>query len=286
MARSASHLRVTHPALVTPRPGCTLELLDADIARVDTLPEARFVIHAAASADASRYLAAPVAERDNILGAASNYARLAARFHRTSRVVFCSSGAVYGQQPSTLDALPESFAALPIDAMPEAKRPYAAAKRDTEAIFQTLGAAGLAVSIARCFAFVGPHLPRDRHFAIGNFLEDALQGRPVRVLATHPVWRSYQHADDLVRWLMTICAAASPACPTFNVGSGDAYLVGDVARRVAQAAGVEAEVPALIDAPVDRYVPSVARAREQLGLRCELSLDEAIAATLLSLRVA
>ncbi|CAN5393823.1 NAD(P)-dependent oxidoreductase [soil metagenome] len=264
VARQASRLRAWHPLLV----GAGVELIDADIATVGAMPHADYVIHAASSSDARAYAANPLAERANILGAIENYCRIAARDHRDSRIVYTSSGAVYGQQPDTLSHIPEDFVAGDAAGLVAYKRDYAEAKRLSEDALARLGARGLNVAVARCFAFVGAHLPRDQHFAIGNFLADGIAGRPVRVAARKPVYRSYMHADDLVRWLMTLAARATPACPVYNVGSDQAVSMGDLARAVAARFGVAAEVPEVTDPGVDRYVPSIARARA-LGLTLE-----------------
>ena len=81
------------------------------------------------------------------------------------------------------------------------------------------------------------------------------------------------HADDLVRWLMTIAAHASPACPVYNVGSDEGVDVADLARRVAARYDVAAHVPAQANHPIDRYVPSIARAKRELGLTLSLDLE-------------
>lgn len=272
VARSASSLRRDHPDLL----GGDISLLDADAARAESLPAADIVIHAASSTDARRYAADPRAERANILGAMENYARIAERVHRQSRIVFASSGAVYGQQPSSLAELPEDFTPGEAAGLAEYKRDYAEAKRLSENRIAELGAAGLSVSVARCFAFVGYYLPRDQHFAIGNFLADGLAGRPVKVNARKAVYRSYMHSDDLMRWLMAIAEAASPATPTYNVGSDEALTMGEVAGIVASRFGVAADVPSVTDPSVDRYIPSIARARRELGLKLTFDLRAAV----------
>jgi dTDP-glucose 4,6-dehydratase len=272
VARSASALRRAHPALVTG----AVTLLDADAGRVDALPEADFVVHAATSTDARRYADDPEAECANMLAAVDNYARLAERHHRSSRIVFASSGAVYGQQPADLAELPEGFGLDQAGELPEGKRHYAEAKRRCEARIAALGAAGIRTAIARCFAFVGYHLPRDQHFAVGNFLADGLAGRPIQVQARKAVYRSYMHADDLVRWLMTLAEAADREAPAYNVGSDEALTMGEIAHVVAARFGVPAEVPPITEPSVDRYIPSIARARAELGLTLSFDLASAV----------
>ena len=280
MSRNAERLRREVPHLLDER----VSLVSADIGSVQTLPEAEYVIHAAASTDAAAYLSSPLQERANILSAVYNYCRLAPIFHRHSNILYVSSGAVYGVQPPDLPNIAESFLNADPSAIPEGKRDYALAKRDSELAFTELGALGLKVAIARCFAFVGPWLPRDKHFAIGNFIRDAMLGQRIEVKANFPVFRSYLHADDLVRWLMVIAEHTTPECPCFNVGSDRAVSMGQLARIVASEFGLEAVVPEEQMNRVDRYVPSIEKAKTYLGLEVSIDLEEAIRRTCTSLR--
>lgn len=280
LARKASSLKHTNPDLLGPN----ISLIDADIGSCLSMPTADYVIHAAASTDAARYLSMPEQEKQNILSATANYCRLARQFHRASKIVYASSGAVYGQQSPEVYALSEGDASGSIGLMDIAKQDYAAAKRDGEKLIQELGAAGCNVSIARCFAFVGPYLPRDQHFAIGNFIQDGLFGRAIELKARHVVYRSYMHADDLVCWLMTIAVGASADCPIFNVGSSEPIILGDLAKKVADYFDVDARVLSLSDKKVDRYIPSTKKAFEDLGLRLEINLDQAIDQTVRSIQ--
>ena len=272
VARRTGTLRDAHPGLV----GEGVTLHDADVGTATALPSADYVIHAASSTDAQRYVTHAAEERANILAAIDNYRVVAERSHPGAGIVYCSSGAVYGRQPPGLSHLDEDFTPGEAAELVPYKRDYAEAKRLAEARIAELGAAGMRVAVARCFAFVGTHLPRDQHFAIGNFLRDGLAGRPVTVNARAPVYRSWMHADDLVRWLMTIADRARTDCPIYNVGSDEAVTVRDAARAVAARLGVEAAMPDAEDTPVDRYVPSTRRAQAELGLRCRYDFAGAL----------
>lgn len=280
MSRNAERLKSEAPSLLS----ANIELFSADISHTDYLPQADFVIHAAASSDARNYLARPLEERKNIQAGVLNYCRLAKIFHPNSKIIFVSSGAVYGTQPEYLERIPENYSFSDPNDIPEGKRDYACAKRDAELAIQQLGEDGLSVSIARCFAFVGPWLPLDQHFAIGNFIADSLANRPITVKAQHKVYRSYMYVDDLVEWMMTIADHSSPQCPTFNVGSDEAILMGELAQIVAYGFGQNVNVPPIIDTRVDRYIPAIFKICDELGVELKYDLPSAIAATIRAIR--
>jgi nucleoside-diphosphate-sugar epimerase len=282
LARTASKLSLENPELLNE----SIELIDDDIAQCTVLPKADFVIHAAASTDISRYLAQPIEEQKNIQASILNFCKLAHLYHSNAKIIYASSGAIYGPQPAETPFLLESSLLGEIKKMAEGKQHYAAAKRDAETAIQELGISGLSVSIARCFAFVGRYLPRDQHFAIGNFIEDGLTGNAIKVSATKPVYRSYMYADDLVEWLMTIAHSSNPQCPIYNVGSSDAVEIRELAQKVGNYFRVNVEVAACISSDADRYVPSVTKAFTELGLRCKFDLPSSISETVKQIRSA
>ncbi len=273
MSRNVHKLNDEAPSLLSQR----VELFHADITTANELPSADYVIHAAASTDAKNYLNHPMQESINIELGTQNFCRLAKKFYSSSKILFTSSGAVYGVQPEGEYTLSEtSF----FKGIQQEKYHYAHAKREAENSIRHLGLEGLSVSIARCFAFVGPWLPRNQHFAIGNFIEDGLKRRPISVKASHRVYRSYMYADDLVEWLMTMVDHANTECPTFNVGSDQAILLGDLAQLIGSEFGERVDVPDIMNPKIDRYVPSIQKIREQLGVELKYDLVSAIRKTI------
>jgi nucleoside-diphosphate-sugar epimerase len=276
MSRSAQRLMAEVPELVRGN----VELVELDIATTNYLPDADYVIHAAASTDARNYISQPGSEKKNIQAGIYNYCRLAHKFHLKSKIIYVSSGAVYGLQSPTVDKLDEHSQLSNLQNMDIGKQDYAAAKQDAENAIAQMGSVGLNVSIARCFAFVGCWLPRDQHFAVGNFIDDVLNKRPIVVKSTHQVYRSYMYADDLVEWLMTITDHASPDCPTYNVGSDQAILVSDLAKLLAENYHIQAVVPLISDSKIDRYIPSITKANKEIGLYLKFDIFASIQETI------
>lgn len=236
------------------------------------------VIHAATDTRASAYDRSPLDMLDTIIRGAQRVLEFA-RSQDHCSLLLTSSGAVYGRQPPDLAQVPEEYAGGPDPCDPRCV--YAEGKRVTE-LYASLHASvhGLDVRVARCFAFVGPHLPLDEHFAAGNFIRDGLAGGPVVVAGDGTPYRSYLYAADLAIWLWTILLQGGPG-GVFNVGSDEAVSIRELADVVAAHFGVPVQVARqpVPGAPVERYVPSVERAARQLGLLPRIRLEEAIRRT-------
>lgn len=204
-----------------------------------------------------------------------------ARSHGTKRLLFTSSGAIYGRQPPDMTHIPEDYAGAPSPT--DVNSAYGQAKRVSEWLCAMYARqCGFAALIARLFAFVGPHLPLDAHFAVGNFIRDVIAGGPVRIGGDGTPYRSYLYAADLAIWLWTILLRGESA-GAYNVGSGEAVTIAELARLVVEATapGTKIEVAhrPVPGARAARYVPSVERADRELGLRPVISLAEGVRRT-------
>ena len=276
LTRSPERFRRQSPHLAG-----AVELLTGDVRDFAFPPgEFGFVIHAATESVPKERAGRPNELRATIVDGTERCLEFA-ESHGTTKFLLTSSGAVYGPQPAEMTHIPESYRGHPDHVGPNAA--YAEGKRSAEMLCAlAAGRSGMECKIARCFAFVGPHLPLDAHFAIGNFIRDALRGGPIAIAGDGTPRRSYLYAADLAIWLWRMLFRA-PSMRPLNVGSGNDLSIREIAEAVAAAIqpGVEITVAreANHGAAVQRYVPSVEAAEGHLGLRETVALEDAIRRT-------
>lgn len=239
------------------------------------------VIHAATAASAQLNDKQPLIMLDTIVEGTRRTLDFA-RQCQAQKILLTSSGAIYGKQPTYLTHVPEEYLGGPDPLDPRAA--YAEGKRAAE----FLGALyakqyGLGLKVARCFAFVGPYLPLDIHYAVGNFIRDGLRGGPIQVNGDGTPYRSYLYAADLAVWLWTILFRGQTVRP-YNVGSAGDLTIAELADRVSQAFSPHTKVNIAKAAQPgrlpERYVPDVARAAQELGLQQWIDLTESLQRTI------
>ena len=230
-------------------------------------PEERFdwVIHAATPAVTTL----PPGEMRSIVVEGTRRVLEFARRCGAEKLLLTSSGAVYGVQVPELEKIPEEFPCNPVTE-------YGVAKLEAEKLCLD---SGLSVVLARCFAFTGRYLNREIHFAIGNFIRDALAGREIVIKGDGTPLRSYLYADDLVKWLFRLLEKGE-AGRAYNVGSDVAVSILELAQLVKRVLNSNSEIVvrerATPGRPPSRYIPSIVRAGRDLGLTVEVPLEEAI----------
>lgn len=277
LSRSPERFLAEHRVLAADK---RIEWIQGDV-RSFVAPQERYthVIHAATDTSVAA-AQRPLELIDVIVSGTRRVLDFAARCE-AQKVVFTSSGSVYGSQPAQVERLEESFCGAPDTSDPASASGQA--KRLAEQLCSiAFHESGLPVKVARLFAFIGEELPLDAHFAIGNFIRDALAGRPIEVQGDGSPVRTYLYGGDLAVWLLTILERGRPN-RAYNVGSDEAISIADLAQRVAdhvapgapvRIAGRRADYAGRL-----RYVPSIERAKADLGLRVDTPLDEAIRRT-------
>jgi nucleoside-diphosphate-sugar epimerase len=203
-------------------------------------------------------------------------------FADVKKVLYISSGAIYGKQPENVTSFSEDYSGAPDPTLPSSS--YAEGKRMAEHLCALYSQNGcFETKIARCFAFVGPFLPLTANFAICDFIKSALQGQPIIITGDGSTQRSYLYSADLAIWLWTILFKGSSG-QAYNVGSDCGISIIDLARTIATMTHNRSAI--LFERPTpnvekgNHYIPSTKKAREGLGLRQLFDLKQSIQSTI------
>ena len=254
-----------------------VEHLRGDVRRVDVVGKYDLIIHGAASSSASfgRGDGAPDAMASTIIDGTSKMIEIGGQTR--ARVLFLSSGAVYGPQvqPVAEDAV---GAPDPLDP----RSAYGLAKRLAENYLSVATSENVIDGvIARLFAFVGPGIPLNAHYAVGNFLDDIVQGRAVEVRGDGRPLRSYLYCGDLSEWCWALVSRGGSG-RAYNVGSPESVSITDLAQRVAAIVEPSSSVRILGSAergPAPCYVPVTDVGRRELNLAPRTTLDDSLRKT-------
>jgi len=270
--RKAPHL-ASHPAI---------KFHVGDV-RSFEFPEGEFshVIHAATEASSKLNDEDPLLMLDTIVQGTRHTLEFA-RQCGAKKFLLTSSGAVYGKQPPDITNIPEDYVGAP-DTMNPCSA-YGEGKRLAEQLCALYNKKyGIETKIPRCFAFMGPYLPLDTHFAIGNFIRDGITGGPILVKGDGTPYRSYLYAADLAIWLWTSLFRGA-ACRPYNVGSEKRISIAELAHTVAGVFHPPVEVKIQGKSTVGKihemYVPSTQRAFLELHLQQTIGLQESIKRTI------
>lgn len=203
------------------------------------------------------------------------------------RILFTSSGAVYGNQ---LCDFIQEYSLMQIDPL-NSESGLALGKSVAEFLLRQASAeSSLEIVIARCFAFVGPGIPINLHYAIGNFINNAAEGKPILIKGDGTAIRSYMFLGDLVWWLLQLLLDGKSG-DAYNVGSDQPISISELAQKVALLSMrspkilIQGQANYSVGVPVrTSYIPSIEKAKLELGLHISTDLSSAIFQTLNSLR--
>lgn len=222
-------------------------------------------------------------ERDtvnSVIKGTENVLKIASQTN-CERFLYVSSGAIYGDLPLNMKSVNENYRGAPSSM--NASSAYGLSKKVGEWLVNDFGRnSACDVITARCFAFVGPYLPMDKHFAMGNFLSDAIEGRDIRVNGNGCDLRTYLYNADLCIWLLKMLFNGKKHA-VYNVGGTEVVSIKQLAEKVRDI--INPGLNVVVDKqPISgvlppHYVPDVSKAFSELGLTQSCSIDEAIRKT-------
>jgi dTDP-glucose 4,6-dehydratase len=235
-----------------------IKIISADISKLKKILYADYVIYCAINHN----------YREDYR-AVSNYYKLAKKYHFKSKILYTSSGAVYGQQPKNIKKIQENHLLnnKRINFKNKNKNNYSITKLKNEEIFKKLAKSEIKVAIARCFAFVGKYLPRKSNYVIGNFIKNILNKEKIEIKSDYYVVRSYMHESDLAHWLLKIVKNSDTNCPIYNVGSDQAIEIRKLALHLSRKYNLGIKLKKKISNIKDVYLPSISKAKNSLKLK-------------------
>lgn len=249
-------------------------------------PSAQFshIIHAATTSAHETFAGeSPLAKFDTLVAGTRRVLDFA-RQAETRKFLFTSSGVAYAP-PQDDVPIPETCLRAPDTCAPDTT--LGQAKRVAEVLCTTYGHEyGMNVTIARCFSFVGPFMPLDLHYAIGNFIQEAMHNRPIVIQGDGSPIRSYLYTADLIVWLLALLLRKG-APRTYNVGSDQGISILDLAQLIKDVTHSRQPIHVLgnehhsIGNPVrNSYVPNITRAQNELSLAAWTDLRSSIRQTI------
>lgn len=192
------------------------------------------------------------------------------------RVVFISSGAVYGDQQE--QPVNEQMA-------PQPHSPYAVSKLAAEYYVNTIGALwGIDTVILRVFNAYGPgqHLPPAHAPIIPNFLRQAVRGGTLVVHGDGRQTRDFVYVSDVVRAMIAAATAPNLNQRVINVGTGKETSIRSVAQHILEITGNKSEIlfTPRNDPGVSRLCADISLAKEKLSFTPRTDLIEGLRLTL------
>ena len=240
-----------------------ISYIKSSIGKVKTLPKCNYIIYLSEDSSGKKLnLNKQKQHKINIKNCLSIVRRM-----KNIKFLYCSSGSVndYKKRKKFFSNYKEKYAEMKIF---------------TEKEVQALSRFKIKSSIARCYTFIGPWLALNKHYAIGNFLSDALKKKFITVKSNHNVIRSYMYADDMVFWLIKILQNSKINCPIYNVGSDYKVSLNKVAEIIGRILNKPVKTLFLNNKKTDKYVPNIKKTEKDLKLKINYNLLESIILTI------
>lgn len=237
-----------------------------------------YVIHMATTSAHETFNGEPDIAKINLLENGTKHL-LAQISKKVKKILFTSSGVVYAQSNKLVNEESPLF----ISDSPNTGLAYGKVKAEN-ILTEYSRENNIDFVIARCFSFVGPNLPMNIHYAIGNFIENALNKNDIVINGDGLPRRSYLYITDTVVWLIKLLIFRKGI---YNVGSSDSISIYDLAKKIKTITSSNTNIVVKGDSndsvgnlKRNVYVPNVSKIKKDLKVNVYHSLDDSILRTI------
>jgi len=247
--------------------------IQKNIKYIKKIPITNYIIYAANSSN----------NKEN-LASFNNFKKLLNNDHKNTKILFTSSGAVYGQRNVKKKMKEnESLSLTNINKFTGYKKDYAKTKIILENEFKKLSKKGFNVSVARLFSFIGKRVLINKNFAITNLINQAKNKTKTSITLhdSRHVYRGYMDSNDLIKWLIKILINSNKECNIFNVGSDEVVTIKKLAKLISQRYNKQVKYNYKLtflkkNKSIDYYVPSILKAKNKLDLKLSYNFNESL----------
>ena len=256
-----------------------IKFIYSDVTKGAVIPKTvNYIIHAAANPDSRFHASQPFESMSIVAEGVSSVFKSATRLSNLNNIINISSSAIYsrtlGQNEKFCEDNPGTH---PDGDLPDY---FATANIYSE----TLSSAArsqlrLPIVIVRPFTFCGPYQSIDSPWAINNFINDAINKRPIRIHDNGEVVRSYMYGSDLAAWLLVMLLHSKNG-QVYNVGNSNGYPLKDIAEKVAS---YFSPVPRIMLntslVPSSKHsilLPNTEKSEKEFGLKLFTDIDTSI----------
>ena len=240
------------------------------VTNLKKLPLTEYIIYAANSQN----------NNENIKGI-KNFVNLLTKYHKKTKILFTSSGAVYGKSKIKKKFKENQKIKLKnVNKFKGYKKNYAKSKIFIENEFHKLGRKGYNVSIARLFTFIGKRILINNSFAITDLINQAKNTKTKEIIinSSSDVFRGYMDSNDLIRWIIEILKQSDNRCEIYNVGSDETVSIKKLSKLIAKKfkKNIKINNNKRINKNIDFYVPSILKAKLKLRLVLKFKLNKSL----------
>ncbi len=238
-----------------------IKIFYKDVGKTKKIPKSDYYIYAAESTNISDY------KKNNItkthLKSIKNFIKLVSHYNN-AKVLYISSGSVNNFKSKKIS---NGY-----------KNLYTKLKILSEKEIKKLKKYNIKTSIARCYTFIGRHLPLNKHYAVGNFLYDAKYKSKITLKKRMKVIRSYMYADDMVEWLISIIKNSKKKTIVYNVGSDETIELYKLAEKIAKLFKNKVKITCQTydTKKVDKYVPIIRKTKNDLKIKILYNLNKSL----------
>lgn len=279
LTRNINSFKSKHPILVQ---SSFIKLIEGDILNFD-FPSEKFskIFHLATTSAIETFNGEDQLQKYKTLVDGTERLLKFAVSNKVNKILFTSSGVVYGNLPKNMHNVKEIFSGAPDTSFSSSA--LAQGKRSAEFLIAYYADKyKFDFVIARCFSFVGPYLPLKLHYAIGNFVYDAIFNKSIKIKGDGQAIRSYLDVNDLTVWLIKLMSTDCKE-KIYNVGSDHSISVLSLAEKIRDIISPNKEIFIMGDVshsvgnfPRNYYVPNIERARSELKLDVWIDLESSI----------